>query len=486
MKKIGMKIMTIALACVLMGACTSDELQALLGGGPAQGVLVISSDYADTVVSSVDRLSRETAVPELVTSGGSAGLSAPLSGDVVASHTPGPFGEIILLDRAEGNLTLVAPGTGVIRGQFGVRSMSEDPNPNPTDALVVSDEKIYVARQGQFTFSATTFDNERSNDIVIMDPVTGDLTEVPVFDFNAAFGAAGTGDVDTAGNDFARADALAWAGDYVAVTLLNIDAAFDGSGGTGLIALLDPATDTIVDATPDTSPGSTDPIELDAGGGEVCQGPGTRMVYRPTTQTLYVACSGIFGDYFAPQDGDHADQIDASRVMAVDLSALAEGDDVVVSSVVAAEDFYTGGATADEMSPLSGELVIVSPTLGFVTTYGTFGCNDPGVMTACSPDTSAPPQTIMQGLFSFNPTTGEANTTPLASAFPYSFGSILGDPFTNTLYMADSAAGTVRVWDVEPTDNGNGSDLSDTAEDSGAAITPTLRPGILPRSLTFY
>lgn len=486
MKRIGMRIMAAALACAAMGACTTDELQVLLGGGPAQGVLAISTDYADTVVSSVDRLSRETAVSELVTSGGSAGLSAPLSGDVVAAHTPSPFGEILLLDRTEGNLTIVTPGTGAIRGQFGVRSMSEDPNPNPTDALVISNEKIYVARQGQFTFAATPFDNERSNDIVIMDPLTGDLTEVPAFDFNVVFGTSGTGHVNTTGNDFARADALSWAGDYVAVTLLNADAAFDGSAGTGLIALLDPATDTIVDATPDTSSGTTDPIVLDAGGGDVCQGPGTKLVYRPTTQVLYVACSGIFGDYFAPQDGDHADQIAASRVMAVDLSPLAEGNDVVVTSVVAAEDFYTGGTMPDEMSPLSGELVILSPTLGFVTSYGSFGCNAVGVMTPCSPDTSAPPQNVSQALFSFNPTTGEANTVPLASAFAYSFGSILGDPFTNTLYLADSAVGAVRIWDVDPSDNGNGSDLSDTAEDESAAFAPTTRPGILPRSLTFY
>ena len=85
-----------------------------------------------------------------------------------------------------------------------------------------------------------------------------------------------------------------------------------------------------------------------------------------------------------------------------------------------------------------------------------------------------------------NPATGEANTVPLANAFAYSFGSILGDPFTNTLYLADSAVGAVRIWDVDPSDNGNGSDLSDTAEDESAAFAPTARPGILPRGLTFY
>lgn len=486
MKKLKLQLVVALLACVAASACTEEQIHTLLSGNPGQGVLVVSSDFTDTVVSSVDRLSRETAAAELITSAGSAGLSAPLSGDVVAARTPSPFGEILLLDRGEGNLTIVNPASGEVRGQFSARTMMADPNPNPTDALVVSDEKIYLARQGQFTFSATAFDNERSNDVVILDFETGDLSEVPAFDFNVVFGASGTGDVDTASNDFARADALARAGDYVAVTLLNIDAAFDGSGGTGLIALLDPVTDTLVDATPSSSPGTTDPIALDAGGGEVCQAPGTKMVYRAGTQTLYVACTGIFGDFFSPQDGDHADQIDASRVMAVDLSGLADGSDVVVSSIVAAEEFYSGGTIPPEMSALSGELVIVSPTLGFVTSYGAFGCNDIGDMTPCSPDTSAPPQNVPQLLLSFNPSTGEANTTPLASAFAFSFGTILGDIFTNSLYLADSEAGAVRVWDVDPTDNGNGSDLDGTLEDVGAAFTPTSRPGILPRSLTFY
>ncbi len=448
-------------------------------GGPDQGIVTVNSDYTDTTVSVVDRLSGTLAVAELASSAGSAGLSSPLSGDVVPARTPNPFGDIILIDRGNANLTFVDPGTGQIEDQFSARTNTGDPSPNPSDALVVAGGQIYVSRQGRYnTGAASAFDNQNSNDVVKMDSVTGVLTEVPAFDFNTAFGAAGTGQVGTVGNDYARPNRLLWIGSYVVAILLNMDGGFNGTGGTGLVAILDPATDTLVDATP-TTPLTTDPVVL-MNGLNVCQGPGGGASYLESTGILYIACSGI--GTFSPVNGDYADQLAHSMVVAVDFSPLATGGDVTVVKVALASDFYPVATPGTQQSPLSGTVQVVSPTLGFAVTYGTFGCGaDP-----CAADNSAPPADVASALLSFNPTSGAVYTTAIVSGGPYDLGGLLGDALTSRAYLADGQFASPKVRVIVFNATWSGGVPGAAREAAAAAFLPNSRPGQAPRELAYY
>ena len=476
----------IALVILALAAgCEGDTIalypNSVYPGGPGQGIVTVNSDYTDSTVSVVDRLSGTLGIPEIASSTGSAGLSSPLSGDVVPARAPNPFGAIILLDRSNANLTFVGPGTRQIEDQFSARTNVGDPNPNPSDALVVDGGRIYVSRQGRFNFgAATAFDDENSNDVVEMDPVTGALTEVPAFDFNVSFGAAGTGQVDTANADYARPNRLLRIGNYVAAILLNLDGGFDGTGGTGLVAILDPATDTLVDATPTTA-GTTDPVVIEDGA-DVCQGPGGGASYLPESGILYIACSGIPGNFFSPANGDYAGQLANSMVVAVDFSPLAAGGDVTVTEIALASDFYPGATPGTQQSPLSGAVQVVSPTLGFAVVYGTFGCGaDP-----CVPDNSAPPANVSSAVLSFNPTSGTVYTTAIISGGPYELGGLLGDALTSRAYLADGqfVSPKVRVIDFDAALSGGV--IGTASENVAAAFVPNSRPGQAPRELAYY
>lgn len=487
----------VALAALLLGPSCTDEI--LLVAGDGGGIVVVNSDYSDTAVSLVDRLARETARPELVTSLGSPPL---LSGDVVAARNPSPTGELVLIDRANANVTFVNPATGAITHQWSVRTDSLDPsNPNPHDALVVSDTKVYVLRGGRcartspdpFGFCAVVasppeaFDVEESNDIVVLDPTDGTLTDDPGFDLTSVFGAAGTGDIDTASGHVARPSQFLRIGELVGVVMLNLDIGQGGGGGPGLIALIDPLTDSFVDATPAGSPGSTDSIVLSTMGGD-CEAPGGSLrsasVVLYPAPAIYLSCSGFFPDLV----GDHAGQLAGSRVVKVDLSPLfaTSPGDVVVTEILNIDDIYP--ATPSTMAAsLSGVIQVVSPTLGFVSTLGAFPCFE---TPTCSGDPTAPPgfTNLPARIYSFDPSTpGSFNAAPLLERDAFALEGLFADPFTLTLYATSNVfmgESVIHVFDYDPTVSG---DMAAAAtEDTAAAFTPNSRPGMGPRELAFY
>ncbi|MEW6777874.1 MAG: hypothetical protein AB1405_16365 [Bdellovibrionota bacterium] len=473
-------------------ACDEETLSALGLPGPGGNLLVLNSDFTDTTVSLVDRLTREVLEPELTGSFGSPPL---LSGDVVPARNASATGEVLLIDRGNANVTFVDPETGGIARQFTVRTESSDGNPNPSDVLVYSATKMYVSRQGRcaretpdpFGFCdvvsdpPVAFDLTRSNDVVIMNPQTGELTEVPAFDFTGVFGAAGTGQIDTANGDVARPSQLIPVGDYIAVVLLNLDVGVDGTGGVGLVALIDPATDTLVDATPAATPLTVDPAVLQVSSDE-CKSPGgdrrTASVLAGE-DVLYIACSGIFDS----TEGGYASQLADSRIVKVDFSPLSDVSpgDAVVTEVLDIGDLYPGEPTTAQAA-LTGQIQIVSETLGFVTTYGAFSCFSP----PC--DSTAPASDFPAALFSFDPSTpGAVNTEPLVESVPFGLEGMLADPATKTLYLCDNnylTTSQIRVFDYLPA--GDGSTPDPVAEVPDAGFVPNSRPGQAPREIVFY
>ncbi len=488
--KAGLGILLVG--AIFGGAACQGSDSILAPGGSGQRIAVVSGDYTDTVVSLFDRLTREVVAPELV---GSFGSPPALSGDVVPAQTPAVTGDLVLLDRGNANVTIVRPADGVILRQWSARTDAlNTSNPNPMDAFYYSAQKLYVTRQGRcarpvpdpFGFCETiaappeAFDLENSNDLVVMDPATGQISDIPGLDFTAAFGAGGTGQIDSAAGDVARPARILWTGTYLAVLLLNLNIEIDGTGGSGLIALVDPASDTVVDATPVSTPGSADAILLEDGAG-VCRAPGgdgRAASYDASDDTVFVACSGIF----AFSEGDYAAQLAASRVFRVDLSPLSQlpPADAIVTEVLNVDDLYPLLPSTSQ-APLTGQIQVVSPTLGFVVAYGAFGCAP-----FCT-DSTAPTADVSSALFAFDPSAAHSvNATPLLLSDPFALGGMLADGVTKTLYQCDNAfsGSNVRVFDYLP--GADGAVSGAALEDAAAAFLPNNRPGQAPRELAYY
>lgn len=170
---------TARVACALgvVGACEvpdpKDDTGGLggSGGGAAdpcdRGISVLSSRYESTNVAFVD-WEGNVISPRVISSASTdAGLSAPLSGDVVATTVSTAGRDMVLVDRYPASvLTWVDLGTGKARAQLSVRTGFDA---NAQDYVEVSPELGFVSRAkrnpdpGREPF-------DQGSDLLVVDP----------------------------------------------------------------------------------------------------------------------------------------------------------------------------------------------------------------------------------------------------------------------------------------------------------------------------
>jgi hypothetical protein len=208
------------------GEPSSDECQ--------RGISVISTGYASTAVAFVDWEGRVISPRVITTASADTGLSAPLSGDVVAPTVATSSTETVLIDRFAGNvLTWIDLATGKPRAQLPVGTGFIA---NPQDYVQISETLGFVSRlepngaAGREPFDA-------GSDLLAIDP------SVP-----AVVGRVGLEDV-LAGEDASllpRPARMAFVGGRVVVLLGVLSADFQSSGSARL-AFIDPETRAVTD-----------------------------------------------------------------------------------------------------------------------------------------------------------------------------------------------------------------------------------------------
>lgn len=278
--------------------------------GLASGIAVVASDYQSTTVSLIDPADGTLAREACIDSGTTApALSQALSGDVVLPSQPNGQGELVLVDRGNSVLTWVDPSDCRPLRQLAVGTGF---GANPHDLVTISATKAYVVRyERNDSPTPEPGDFDDGEDLLVIDPSVPRV--LGRIDLSAL---AETVDGVRL---LARPERAVLAGGRVYVTLGHQSADF-AAGGRGRIAVVDPASDAVVEVVdlPDSlrSCGSLD--------------------VAPDGLALAVACGGTFGA--AAQEAQ-------SGLALVELSGTAP----VVSRVVA--------ATAFGESPLSFELV---------------------------------------------------------------------------------------------------------------------------------
>jgi len=165
---------------LLCAACGAPGAPAPTGGTDQEagacgrGFVVVNVDdgYQSTSVSLLD--TEGAVLSALLISSGSAaaGLSAPLSGDVILPSQPRHGEELLLIDRYPASvLTWIGIATGQVRAQLDVRTGFAA---NPQDALVV-DDRLFVSRYeknpapGQEPFDG-------GSDLLVVDPAAPAIT----------------------------------------------------------------------------------------------------------------------------------------------------------------------------------------------------------------------------------------------------------------------------------------------------------------------
>jgi hypothetical protein len=226
----------------------------------ARGVSVVSSDYQSTNVSV---LSPEGKVlSESIISSGSApaGLTTPLSGDVVVPGTRPLSGKLVTIDRTNAVLTWIDVATGGVQKQ---QSVGTGFPANPHDYLEVSDTKAYVSRyETNSAPGKEPFDD--GGDVVVLDLSNSSIT--------ANMPLAKSDD----GEFLPRPSRMLLSGHTAWVMLERLDAAFSPAGSSR-IAGIDTTTDTV-----------SWMLDLpDAGN---CGG----MAQSPSGKSVIVSCSGGF------------------------------------------------------------------------------------------------------------------------------------------------------------------------------------------------
>lgn len=136
---------SLALALVGCGAPAAPPSSGgtdVAAGLCGRGLAVVSSDYQSTSVALVD-WEGGVLSPRFLTSGSAeAGLSAPLSGDVVLPAEAQDGESLLIVDRAAGVITEVAVVDGAVHQQIGVRTGFAS---NPQDAVEV-EGRHFVSR----------------------------------------------------------------------------------------------------------------------------------------------------------------------------------------------------------------------------------------------------------------------------------------------------------------------------------------------------
>lgn len=207
---------------------------------------VFSTDYTTGILNTVELDDRAVALD----------VADDVCGDArVRWHD----GRLYLVNRLGCDNVIVLDGAtlGFVR-QFSVGNGS-----NPSDILVLSPIKAYVARYD-------------SASILVVNPQTG----------------ATTGRIDL--SPFADADGLpemdrlirVGARVFVSIQRLDRNAGFSPTDHSDVV-VIDPATDAIVDADPSTV--GTQPIRL------TVKNPVTAFAFDPATQRLLIGCTGAYG-----------------------------------------------------------------------------------------------------------------------------------------------------------------------------------------------
>lgn len=252
-----------------------------LGGGESgagecdRGISVISTEYQSTSVAFVG-WDGTVLSPRVITSGSAdVGLSAPLSGDVVAPTVATSLSETVLIDRYPASvLTWLDLATGRPRAQLPVGTGFAA---NPQDYLQVAGDLGFVARyEANPQPGREPFDG--GSDLLAIDPRGPELV--------GRVGLEGALDGDDGGLVATPSRMLLAQGKVV--VLLGVLSSDFQSAGDARLAVIDPKTRAIVET-----------IRID--GLQNCQA----MALSPAGDRIAIGCTGLIGDDFEA-DIDHA------------------------------------------------------------------------------------------------------------------------------------------------------------------------------------
>ncbi len=280
--------------------------------GPCgRGVFVASSDYQSTSIAILD-WEGELAAASILSSGSEqTGLSAPLSGDVVAPTARTSSGKLVLIDRSQAVITILDPVTASVEQQITVGTGFAA---NPQDVLETGGE-LLVSRYGQNPEPGREPFDE-GGDLLV---VAGDGTLEARIDLDAAMAGAADGILP-------RPSRLSPVGGHVAVLLSAYSRDFSSSDD-GRVALVDPERREVVSFAR-------------AEGLRGC----SALAVSPSTTQIAVGCSGTFAGSSTPSLEDSGVMVfalgsDASLTESWRLSAAELGGDPVSFSIAfAGED----------------------------------------------------------------------------------------------------------------------------------------------------
>lgn len=363
---------------------------------PGSYMAVVTTDYSVSAVGVLNRANGELVSEAVLSSStNSPEITLPLSGDVALPSDPPPPGILFVIDRggSNNNINVLETTHMTVLAQIPVGTSTLGPwYANPHDTLLVNDSRLYVTRyQANPSPSAGAVDMDEGDDIVIVDTTT--LQIVKQIRFNSI--------LDPWSGERANPDRIVRAGSYVVSTLGHFTNPSFSAAGNGLVAVIDTATETLVD----TDPGSEGTQLIEIAEFKSC-GP---VQYLTDELAVYVACSGVFAD-------GRDTQIERSGVVRIDLTPL-PGDAAEYTVVL------EGGN--DEIGQPVSNLLVVDAETAFVLTYGNF----------FDPFES-------DQLIRFNPSEPEAAPELIFSASgPFQLGSISYDASTQVLYVTDTPFG---------------------------------------------
>jgi hypothetical protein len=317
----------VAATAILLG-CSAPEPPPPSGGSDAgagkcgRGVVVVDSDFKSTNISLVG-LDGAVLSPSFISSASTTtGLSAPLSGDVVAPTMPAAGADVVLIDRyPAGVLTFVDAKTAKVGEQIDVKTGFAS---NPQDYAAIDAHRAYVSRYDPNRAPGhQKFDG--GSDVLVVDPSSGAISAR--IDLDATLmGEKGF---------FPRPNRIVVAGDR-AYVLLSAYAADFQSAAESRVVTLDTTHDVIEDVT----------ILKGLYG---CLG----LSLSPSGDALAVACSGTF-------HGSSSSDVAQAGVVLLDRQAdLKE----------------LGRASADELGgdPLGFSVAFTAERAVLVTSFGTVG-----------------------------------------------------------------------------------------------------------------
>ena len=295
-------------------------------GACGRGVVVVSSDYQSTDVGLVDWSADVLSASVISSSSASTGLSAALSGDVVAPTTPDTGNTFTLIDRYPAAvITLVDVESGGVRAQIDVKTGFAS---DPRDWLSLGDHKAYVARYDpNLAPGAAPFDG--GSDVLVVDPIARAPTGR--IDLSSALAGAGSG-------FYPRPARLVAAGGLV-YALLSCDDLDYASSAESRVVEIDPTTDAITRVHVLT-------------GLHGCLG----LAASPSGASLGVVCSGQF-------EQSSASDVTESAVVRLDVGTLDETARVPAAAL--------GG------DALGSSLSFASESSVAVTTFGALGGASP-------------------------------------------------------------------------------------------------------------